>query len=224
VLTPLKTESGSPKKEYFSSEQFDEIVRTMKVKLRDKNRYEFLHDYRTKASQRSSGVIVFDKEWFCRLGPKAKCAVLTHELWHLKTRTESVIRFISFAALGLVMVFSIWGFGLWIAISYGSYEGFPLWMLSIGFIWVFWMFVVSRRISYVLEFISDEASVRYFGVEATREYLGSLKDVDNGGFFPSHPPNEERLKKVEMVGRSYEKPLIDFDDLGSRYPFVVCAD
>lgn len=222
-MTTLKQEPPPSKTEYFSSDQFDEITRTLGVELRDKNRYEFRHDFKAKASQRSSKVIVFDKEWFCKLGPAAKCAVLTHELWHLKTRTESVIRFLTYVAFGLFLVFGSWGVGLWIIIRYNSYAGFPLWVLYTGIIWVFWMFIVSRHISYVLEFPSDEASVRYIGVEATREYLTSLNDVERDGFFPDHPPLSERLRRVNELGKGLGKPLIDFDELQRKYPFCGCS-
>jgi len=83
------------------------------------------------------------------------------------------------------------------------------------------MFVlIGKRISLVFEFPSDGASVRYFGVDATREFLISLNRKNQFWLVTDHPPIEERLKRVEEYGRKVGKSVIDFNDLEKKIPQI----
>ena len=211
-------------KEYFTCKQFDEIARIMKVELRNRDRYEFQNDFKEKASLRSSYMIIFDIQWFTSLSPKARCAVLAHELWHVKTRNRSILYFIISLLTSLLLVFGAWGLVFWTLIQQNLIQ--QNYLLIIGLmlftvvLWGIGFNLLTKRIDLIFEFPSDQASVNYFGVEATREYLATLISRRQFWLVADHPQIEERLKRIEEHGKLMEKPEIDFDELERDIPQV----
>jgi len=77
--------------EYFECVQFDRVVETMGVSPAETNRYSLRSRVGTKAfTNAKKRTIRFDRKWFLGLSPKARCAVLAHEVWHIVTLNEKI--------------------------------------------------------------------------------------------------------------------------------------
>ncbi len=206
-----------PTTEYFDCAQFDKVVERVGVTLAEKNRYSMKSRVGTKAfTDAKNRTIRFDKKWFLNLSPRARCAVLVHEVWHittLKDKMRARNRFLLYVFPGL-LAFSF-GFvvvvyaATFLLIGRGVFlPGLPILLYPI--VLVFGMPYGFRRWSWPLEYASDEAGVRFIGAEATREVIRSLKlNTD----ITTHPPTKLRLANVDRVALNYLMPVIDFDAL-----------
>jgi hypothetical protein len=208
------------RKEYFGCVQFDRIAETIGVRLRERKRYEFRRGSGFKASFRIFlRTIVFGKDWFDSLSPQARCALLAHELWHHHTRWKSTVASI----LVLFMLFFGWlllaaaiGFAVESVLS-SMYVTVLSSILLFVFFQSYGMTFLFRRLFWPLEFQSDEAAVRFLGVDATREMLGTLRKR-NPWFCSTHPPTDVRLERVEEWRKKHPEPLIDYNELEEETP------
>lgn len=206
-------------REYFSCRQFDRIAELMEVNLRRANRYEFRKKYRGKAGFRGhSHMIIIEKPWFESLSPIARCAALAHELWHGRTRRKGTLGSVVLTAMpfGWMLVAGFLGIavGYWLARPYLT--GF----LFIGLLALFWSYgmkLLFSHLAWPIEFESDEAAVRFFGIAATKEMLGRFKGR-TPRFWPSHPPLNARLRRIESLASRYPEPVVDFEKLQHEVP------
>jgi hypothetical protein len=203
--------------EYFECAQFDVIARTVGVRLADQGRFclksrvpqKALMNYRTRT-------IRFDKKWFLGLSPDARCACLVHELWHVATEKKAIrarilLRSYLFIALPLASLAATWLIVMLASplTDYrGSLSGFPVLLYPL-FVFVGYPFA-RRRWSWPIEYESDEAAVRFMGVNATKKFLRTLK-LKSG--LTTHPPTMRRLERADRVASRYPNPVIDFDSL-----------
>jgi len=192
----------------------------MNVSLRRKNRYEFKKKYGVKASMRYlSHMIIFEKDWFYSLGPKARCAALVHELWHAKTRIKST------AALQFVQLMILLGWPLFaVLVGYGAgwatgtrYIIAPLFLAALLFFESYGTRFLFRTLVWPSEYQSDEAAVRYIGADATEEELRTLKRR-TPRFWSTHPPTKARLERVRELAPKYPTAVINFAKLEADCP------
>jgi hypothetical protein len=206
-----------PTTEYFDCAQFDKVVERVGATLAEKNRYSMKSRVGSKAfSDAKNRTIRFDKKWFLNLSPQARCAVLVHEVWHITTLKDKILarnRFLLYVFPGLLA--SSFGF---VVVIYAAtlflmgrgvfLPGLPIILYPLML--VFGMPYGFRRWSWPFEYASDEAGVRYIGVDATKEVIRSLKlntDVT------THPSTRLRLANVDRVAAKYPIPEIDFNSL-----------
>ena len=213
--------------EYFDCAQFDAIARVVGVRLADRNRFSLksrlpqkaLMNYRTRS-------VKFDKKWFLGLSPDARCACLVHELWHAATQKKAVrarrflrsylfivLPFASIAATWLVVVLASR-----LTSDPGSLSSLPV--LLYPLLVVLGYPFARRRWSWPLEYDSDEAAVRFMGVEATKKFLRTLKPKSG---LTTHPPTRKRLERAERAASRFPTPVIDYGALersvGQKFVF-----
>jgi len=203
--------------EYFDCAQFDVIARTVGVRLADQGRFCLKSRLPQKALMNNrTRTIRFDKKWFLGLSPDARCACLVHELWHVATEREAirarillrsylfiVLPLASLAATGLIVVLASP-----LTNDPGSLSGLPVLLYPL-FVFVGYPFA-RRRWCWPIEYESDEAAVRFMGVNATKKFLRTLK-LKSG--LTTHPPTMRRLERADRAASEYPNPLIDFDSL-----------
>jgi hypothetical protein len=205
-----------PTTEYFDCAQFDKIAEGAEVALAEKNRYCIRSRLGAKASTNvKARTMRFDRKWFLGLSPKARAAVFVHEMWHVPTWSKKVrgrnwylvyiFLGLPFLSVGLVAVIYLTTFLLGRAIYL---PGLPLltWPVSV----FFGMSYGLRRFSWPIEYECDEASVRFIGLDATKELLRSLK---LNTAMTSHPPTRLRLANADRVALKYPSPVLDFEVL-----------
>jgi hypothetical protein len=207
------------RKQYFDCAQFDKVAQVMEVPMREKNRYEFRRKYGTASFRLFSHMIVFDKDWFGALSPKTRCAVLAHELWHSKTRRNTVVGGLlitSFMPIGWPIVAGIIAYIIAQALTL-PYLFAISWLLLLLYFETYGMRFLFKRLLWPVESQSDAAAVRYFGADPTREYLNTKKNK-GPRFWSTHPPVELRLRQAEELRLRYQQPVIDFDSLEEGTP------
>jgi hypothetical protein len=160
--------------------------------------------------------IRFDKKWFMGLNPEARCAVLVHEIWHVKTARKAVrarILYRSYLFVGLPLL----SIGFVVLITLLAYAlmhnavflpGLPVILYPV--LIVFGYPYGLQRWMWPLEYESDEAAVRFIGADATKEFLRTLR-LKSGR--TTHPPTKERLRHADTAASIYTNPVIDFDSL-----------
>lgn len=213
--------------EYFDCAQFDAIARIVGVRLAGRNRFclksrvpqKALMNYKTRT-------IRFDKKWFLGLSPDARCACLVHELWHTATQKKAVrarmlLRSYLFIGLPLASIAATW---LVLVLAprltndQGSLSDLPVLLYPL-FV-VLGYPVARRRWSWPIEYESDEAAVRFMGVEATKRFLRTLK-LKSG--LTTHPPTGKRLEQADRVSSRFPTPVIDYEALernvGQKFVF-----
>jgi hypothetical protein len=206
-----------PKTEYFDCAQFDRVAEIVGVRLSAHDRYCTRPRVRSKAlTNLKTRRLQFDKKWFLGLSPRARCALLIHEIWHVTTvkkavRARTLTRFYLFVTLPFlsIVVVSL------IAILTSALTpravylpGLPVLLYPI-FV-ALWYPYGLRRWKWPLEYESDEAAVRFMGVDATKEFLRTLRLKSRR---TTHPPTKNRLERADQVASRYPIPVIDFDSL-----------
>jgi hypothetical protein len=206
--------------EYFDCAQFDRVTRIVGVKLADRNRYCVRSHVGSKAlTNCKTRTIRFDKKWFLGLSPRARCALLVHEIWHITSakktvRAKRLYRSYIFVALPLLSIGVVWLIALLTsALTQGAVylSGLPVILYPVfvvlgfpyGMRWWYWP----------IEYESDEAAVRFMGVDATKEFLRTLR-LNSGR--TTHPPTKKRLERVDQVASQHPIPVIDFDSLARK--------
>jgi Zn-dependent protease with chaperone function len=124
--------------------------------------------------------------------------------------------FTAFMVLGWLLIAG------WLAFQVKAVSGVPyLFGLSfLGLLAIFWTYgmkLLYSRLVWPVEFYCDEIATLYLGEEATKEELSTLRQK-LPRFWSTHPPLEQRLKRVEIVGRKHPKPIIDFESLNKQVP------
>jgi hypothetical protein len=212
--------------EYFDCVQFDVVARTVGVSLADRNRFCLKSRVPQRAIMNRTRTIQFDKKWFIGLSPDARCACLVHELWHIMTlkkanRARVLFRFFLFIVLPLASIAAAWLIMVLtspLTNNPGSLSGLPV-LVYLLFVFIGYPFA-RRRWSWPIEYESDEAAVRFIGVDATKKFLKTLK-LKSG--LTTHPPTKKRMERVNWVASRYATPVIDFDsleqDVSQRFVF-----
>lgn len=203
------------KTEYFECAQFDGVAQAVGVSLAEKNRFCMKSRVLKASTNMKTRTIRFNKKWILSLSPKARCAVFVHEIWHIATVKKKIRArnwYLAYIFLGL----SLLSFGF-VAVVYAAtflvgqavfLPGLPVltWPVSV----LVGMPYGFRRFSWPIEYECDEASVRFIGVDATKEFLKTLKlNTDK----TTHPPTKLRLANVDKVAPKYPNPVIEFDAL-----------
>ena len=204
-------------REYFDCDQFDRVAEIVGVKLAAQNRYCMRSHVGSKALvNHRTRTIRFDKKWFLGLSPRARCAVLVHELWHISPEKKAIrartlwrlYRFIGLPLLSLC--------GVWVIVGLASILIRNTVFLSVSWPILFLILVVEgysyglRWCGWPLEYECDEAAVRFMGLEATKEFLRTIRLKSSR---TAHPPTRKRLDRANRVASQFPVPVINFDSL-----------
>jgi Zn-dependent protease with chaperone function len=164
--------------------------------------------------------IRFDKRWFLGLSPKARCALLVHEIWHIASekkaiRARRLYRSYIFIILPLLSVAVVWLIAILTSALTPDAVVPPGLPIILYLVLVCLGYPYGRRWwSWPLEYESDEAVVRFMGVDATKEMLRTLK-LKSG--LTTHPPTKKRMERVDQIASLYPIPVIDFDSLEREF-------
>jgi hypothetical protein len=211
-----------PKKEYFDSPRYDRVAEILCVKLRDHRRYEFRRVHAMKASYRYlPHMIIFEKDWLCnKMGAMARCAVLSHELWHSKSAIRHAVSILFVASFmipfGWPLVAGLASY--WTSTTLRApYMLVPIFLITTVGLESYGERLLFQKLIWPVEYGADEAAVRFVGVNATIEELHTLPNR-TPRFWSTHPPLEARLKRAKRLEVEYPSPIIDFATLERDYP------